>query len=49
MPNSILDMLSQQLGGNVVSQMSTQFGTDEGTMNNAIAAALPMLLESVGT
>lgn len=44
MPNSILDMLSQQLGGDVVKQMSAQLGADEGTVNNAIAAALPMLL-----
>jgi hypothetical protein len=43
-PTSILDMLSQQLGGDVVKQMSARLGTDEGTVNNAIAAALPILL-----
>ena len=47
MPSSILDILSQQLGGDVVNQMSAQFGTDAGTMNNAIAAALPMLLNGL--
>ena len=47
MADSILDLLSQQLGGDVVNQMSAQFGTDEGTMNNAIAAALPMLLNGL--
>lgn len=44
MSASILDMLSQQLGSDVVKQMSAQLGADEGTVNNAIAAALPMLI-----
>jgi hypothetical protein len=44
MPASILDMLSQQLGRDVVKQMSAQLGADEGTIDNAFAAALPMLL-----
>jgi hypothetical protein len=47
MSSSILDMLSQQLGGDVVRQMSAQLGTDEGSINNAISAALPMLLEGL--
>jgi len=44
MSASILDLLNQQLDGDVVKQMSAQLGADEGTVNNAITAALPMLL-----
>lgn len=44
MSGSILDMLSQQLGGDVVKQLSAQLGADEGSVNTAITAALPMLL-----
>ena len=44
MSASVLDMLSQQLGGDAVKQMSAQLGADEGTVNNAITVALPMLL-----
>ena len=47
MANSVLDLLSQQLGSDVVNQMSARLGTDEGTMSNAIAAALPMLLNGL--
>lgn len=44
MSASILEVLSQQLDGDVVKQMSAQLGADERTVNNAITAALPMLL-----
>jgi hypothetical protein len=44
MAGSILDMLSQQLGGDVVKQLSAKLGADEGSVNTAITAALPMLL-----
>lgn len=44
MSGSILDMLGQQLGGDVVKQMSAHLGADEGSVSNAITAALPMLL-----
>ncbi|NOT55493.1 MAG: DUF937 domain-containing protein [Deltaproteobacteria bacterium] len=44
MSGSILDVLSQQLGGDVVKQLSAQLGADEGSVNTAITAALPMLL-----
>jgi hypothetical protein len=40
----ILDSLSQQLGGNTLTQISQQLGTDEGTAAKAVSAALPMLL-----
>ena len=42
--SSILDMLNQQLGGDAVQQISQQLGVDTQTANNAIAAALPMLV-----
>ncbi len=42
--SSILDMLNQQLGSDAVQQISRQLGVDEQTANNAISAALPMLL-----
>jgi hypothetical protein len=40
----VLDMLQQQLGGNAVQQISRQLGTDHGTTETAIQAALPMLV-----
>jgi hypothetical protein len=42
--SSILEMLNQQLGGDAVQQISQQLGVDTQTANNAISAALPMLL-----
>lgn len=42
--SSILDMLNQQLGSDAVQQISRQLGVDEQTANNAISAALPVLL-----
>ena len=41
---SLLDMLQQRLGGDAVNQISKQLGTDPATTQNAIAAALPMLV-----
>lgn len=42
---SLLDMLQQKLGGDAaVNQISAQLGTDPGTTQSAIAAALPMLV-----
>lgn len=40
---SMLDLLQQRLGGDAVQQISRQLGTDHGTTQTAIAAALPML------
>ena len=37
-------LLSETLGGDTVSQISQQLGTDESTTSSAIQAALPMLL-----
>jgi len=42
--SSILDILTKQLGGDTLRQISGQLGTDERTTNNAMSAALPMLL-----
>jgi hypothetical protein len=41
---SMLDMLQQRLGGDAVQQISQRLGTDPGTTQTAIAAALPMLV-----
>jgi hypothetical protein len=41
---SLQDMLNQQLGGNTLSQISQNLGTDENSTAMAIQAALPMLL-----
>ena len=40
----ILDTLGQQLGGNTLTQISQQLGTDEGTAAKAVRVALPLLL-----
>ena len=41
---SMLDLLQQRLGGDAVQQIGRQLGTDHGTTQTAIAAALPMLV-----
>jgi hypothetical protein len=41
---SVLDLLTQQLGGENLRKMSGRLGTDEGTTGNAVSAALPALL-----
>lgn len=41
---SILDMLQQRLGTDAVQQISSQLGTDHGTTESAIGAALPILV-----
>jgi hypothetical protein len=40
----ILDTIGQQLGGNTLTQISQQLGTDEGTAAKAVSVALPLLL-----
>ena len=40
----ILDTVGQQLGGNTLTQISQQLGTDEGTAARAVSVALPLLL-----
>jgi hypothetical protein len=41
---SLLDLLSQQIGGNTVNQISGQTGLDPSTVSAVTAAALPMLV-----
>ncbi len=42
--SSLLEMLTQQLGGDSTREISRQLGTDEGATGKAISAALPMLM-----
>ncbi|MFN8491132.1 MAG: DUF937 domain-containing protein [Caldilineaceae bacterium] len=46
--SSILDTLTQQLGGDAVQQISSQLGADPSSTQQAIGAALPLLLSAVG-
>ena len=41
---SLLDLVQQQLGPSGTQQIAQQIGSDPGTTQNAIQAALPMLL-----
>ena len=41
---SLLDMVQQHLGQNEIQQISQQVGADPATTQNAISAALPMIL-----
>jgi hypothetical protein len=43
----ILDTVGQQLGGNTLTQISQQLGTDEGTAAKAVSVALPLLLSGL--
>ncbi|MEZ4861962.1 MAG: DUF937 domain-containing protein [Caldilineaceae bacterium] len=45
--SDLLSLLSQQVGGQLVDQISRQLGTDPATTQSAIGAALPMLLGAV--
>jgi hypothetical protein len=42
--SSVLDTITQQLGGGAMQQMSRQLGTDEQTTANAVSMALPVLI-----
>ncbi len=42
--SSLLEMLTQQLGGDATSEISRKLGADEGATGKAISAALPMLM-----
>lgn len=45
--NDLLGMLSQQMSGQVVEQISKQLGADPQTTQSAVNAALPMLLGAI--
>ena len=42
--SSILEMLTEKLGGDNLSMISKQLGADEQTTSNALSSALPMLI-----
>jgi hypothetical protein len=46
---SLLDQLTKSLGPNALQQISQKLGTDTGTANNAISAALPVLLGALAS
>jgi hypothetical protein len=48
MSNSLLDGLLGQLQGAPTNQIAQQLGADPATINNAIAAALPMIMGALG-
>jgi hypothetical protein len=48
MNNSILSQVTQQLGGDTVTQLSRQLGIDERSAQGAINAALPLLVGALG-
>ncbi len=47
MSDSILEMISQQLGGDAVAQISRHLGADKGATGQAVTAALPMLVTAL--
>jgi hypothetical protein len=44
---SLLEMLQQRLGGDVVNRISGRIGTDPGATGNAIDVALPLLISAL--
>ncbi|MGV3708980.1 MAG: DUF937 domain-containing protein [Gemmatimonas sp.] len=46
---SLLDQLTQSLGPSALQQISQKLGTDTGKTNNAISAALPVLLGALAS
>ncbi len=42
--SSLVQMIASQLGGSRVSEISRRLGTDESATQNAVAAALPLLM-----
>lgn len=46
---SLLDQLTQSLGPNALQEISQKLGTDSGTTNSAISAALPVLLGALAS
>jgi hypothetical protein len=45
--SDLLQLLTQQLGGNAVGQMSQQTGLDPATVSNVTAAAVPLLVSAL--
>lgn len=44
---SVLDMLKGQIGGNTLSQVSQRLGANQGQIQQAVGAALPVLLAAL--
>lgn len=47
MSSSVLDLLTQSLGGGAVEQISHELGVDSATAKKAVAGALPMLVSAL--
>ncbi len=47
--STLLDSVTQQLGGGTMNQIAQQIGADPQTTNNAVQMALPMLLGGLAT
>ena len=45
--SSLFDLLSSQLGGDVIGQISRQIGADEESTSRAISGALPMMMAAI--
>ncbi|MGH7799017.1 MAG: DUF937 domain-containing protein [Thermodesulfobacteriota bacterium] len=45
--NSMLNILTQQLGGSAFSQISQRTGADEDTTSKAITTAVPLLISAL--
>lgn len=44
---SLLDQLTQQLGGDAIRQISRQVGADEGAVSKAVSGGLPLLVSAL--
>jgi hypothetical protein len=45
--NALTEMLTRQLAGGAISQISSKIGADEGTTGKAIAIAVPLLISAL--
>jgi hypothetical protein len=45
--NGLTEMLTQQLAGSAISQISSKIGADQGTTGKAVAIAIPLLISAL--
>jgi hypothetical protein len=45
--NALTEMLTQQLAGGAISQISSKIGVDQGTASRAVSLAIPLLLSAL--
>lgn len=45
--NALTEMLTQQLAGGAISQISSKIGVDQGTASNAVSLAIPLLISAL--